>query len=208
MNESPSTAFRALARRLLGESLLLALVITLFAILTVPEWKVTSYEMGHTEVPLVDLPPELPLPQRPREVVARPEIPVEADDDERIPDEVTIAATILNEDVPPQPEVLPALPGIDEFVPRDTEPQFIRFVTPAYPRIAVLSQVEGVVVVHMLVDTNGRVVRAIARTGPEILRQPAVEAALQCLLTPALQGDRPVAVWVALPFRFSLTDAP
>jgi TonB family protein len=207
MAESPTIAFRGLARRLFGESLLLALLVTFFAIVAVPEWDAKGYEVVRPPDPtLEDVPPEIDLPSRPEEP-PRPEIPVEADEDEDLPDEATIPQNILNENAPPQPCVLPSLPELGDFVAHDTPPAFIRFVAPEYPRIALLSQVEGVVVVNLLVDTNGRVVDAVARTGPEILRQAAVEAALQCLLTPALQGDRPVPVWVALPFRFTLADA-
>ncbi len=205
---SKNTPFRCLVRRLFGESLLLALLVTFFAIVAVPELGTKPYEVSPVVAEIVDLPPELPLPERPREAVRLPEIPIEAEDDESIPPEETIARTILDPDVPLATPAIPQLPAMGDFVPRDTEPQFIRFVTPGYPRLAVLSQVEGLVLVHMLVDTRGRVIDARATGGPEILREAAVQAALQCLLTPAMQGDRPVAVWVSLPFRFSLKDAP
>jgi protein TonB len=208
MAEPRSAAFRCLARRLFGESLLLALLVTFFAIVAVPEWNTKPYEAPPSEAEIVDLPPELPLPERPREAARLPEIPIEAEDDESIPPEETIARTILDPDTPLSTPAIPQLLAIGDFVQRDTEPQFIRFVTPEYPRLAVLSQVEGVVFVQMLVDTRGRVVDARATGGPEILREAAVRAALMCLLTPAMQGDRPVAVWVSLPFRFTLKDAP
>ena len=207
MISSPSTAFRRLTRVLFRESLLLSLLVTFFAIVAVPDWEGRSYDVRPAEVVAYDLPPELRLPDRPKEPTARPQIPVEADEDEKIPPEETIARTILVEDDYLESDPLAGLPTMGTFVARDTEPQFIRFVSPEYPELAIRAGVEGVVLVNLLVDTRGRVVKAVAVSGPQILRDAAVSAALQCLLTPALQRDKPVAVWVALPFRFTLNDA-
>jgi protein TonB len=206
VSESPSEVFRRLARHIFKESLLLALLVTFFAIVTVPEWKAKPYEPRAKDVDVIELPPELKLPEKPKETVERPQIPVEAEDDEEIPEEETIAQTILDENAPVEPEILPDLPAMGEFVAYDTEPQFIKYVVPEYPELARKAGVEGVVVVNLLVDTKGQVVKAVPVSGPEILRDSAVKAALQCLLTPALQRDKPVAVWVALPFRFRLKD--
>ena len=206
MKESPSLAFRRVARKLLRESLLLSLLVTFFAIVSVPQWEGRSYAVSPAEVVVYDIPPELRLPERPREAMARPEIPVEADEDEDIPPEETIARTILREDDYVRSDPFVGLPTMGAFVARDTEPQFIRFVNPEYPELAIRAGVEGVVLVNLLVDTEGRIVKAVAVSGPPILRDAAVAAALQCLLTPALQRDKPVAVWIALPFRFTLRD--
>ena len=206
MIESPSEVFRRLARFLFKESLLLALLVTFFAIVTVPEWEAKPYEVRKKDVEAIELPPELKLPEKPKETVARPQIPVEAEDDEEIPEEETIAQTILDENAPVETEFLPDLPAMGEFIAYDTEPQFIKYVVPEYPELARKAGVEGVVVVNLLVDTKGKVVKAVPVSGPEILRDSAVKAALECLLTPALQRDKPVAVWVALPFRFRLKD--
>ena len=207
MAESPGVAFRSLARRLLGESLLLALLVTFFAIVAVPEWEAKGYEVIRHPIPILeDLPPEIDLPPKP-EAPQRPEIPIEGDDDDDLPDDTTIPPTLLVENDPISTPALPELPRMGEFVARDTEPRFVKYVVPEYPELARKAGVEGDVVVNLLLDTKGRVVKAVAVSGPEILRDSAVNAALQCLLTPALQRDKPVAVWVSLPFRFRLTDA-
>jgi protein TonB len=62
------------------------------------------------------------------------------------------------------------------------------------------------VVVHALVGKDGRVVdaRVDARRSIPLLNESALAAARRWVFKPALANGHPVAVWVAIPMRFSL----
>ena len=40
--------------------------------------------------------------------------------------------------------------------------------------------------------------------GPEVLRQPAIEAAMQMLWVPATRDHQPVSVWISYPLHFDV----
>jgi periplasmic protein TonB len=88
----------------------------------------------------------------------------------------------------------------------DQLPEPIRRVEPRYPDLAREAQVEGMVVVNVLVAKDGRVqeVQLHPTIHVPMLDLAALEAARQWMFEPALMNGRPVAVWVALPFRFRL----
>jgi protein TonB len=77
-------------------------------------------------------------------------------------------------------------------------------VKPAYPPIAQDAQVQGVVILEILVDTNGKVVdRRILRSIP-LLDQAALEAVSQWEYTPTLLNGNPVSVLMTVTVHFSL----
>lgn len=90
----------------------------------------------------------------------------------------------------------------------DQLPVAVREVRPEYPDLARQAQVEGLVVVNVLVGRDGRVIDA--RLHPKVhqplLDQEALDAARQWVFTPALMGSHPVSVWVTIPFRFTLRN--
>lgn len=77
-------------------------------------------------------------------------------------------------------------------------------VLPQYPDSARQALVEGRIYVRLLLDQTGHVERIAQITGPEIFHRVAAEAARQWEFTPAVQNDRPVKVWISLPFTFEL----
>jgi len=84
-------------------------------------------------------------------------------------------------------------------------PQVARNVTPDYPGDARRLGVEGMVVVKLLINTEGKPVKAeIASTQNEMLNDAAKKAALQWLFTPAIANGYLVSVWMNIPFRFRL----
>ena len=100
-------------------------------------------------------------------------------------------------------------PGIDAFVPVEKLPMAIRQVKPTYPEIARRSGMEGTVWVKILVDREGNPKKAVVvKSDADIFNEPAIGAALQWKFTPAIMNNGPVAVWVAIPFRFRLQDQP
>jgi protein TonB len=95
-------------------------------------------------------------------------------------------------------------PGTPAIVDKLPEP--IHRVVPRYSDLAMQAQVEGLVVVHVLVDRNGRVadVQLHPKTHVPILDQAALDAAREWTFEPALVNGHTVSVWVAVPFRFKL----
>jgi len=94
------------------------------------------------------------------------------------------------------------------FVPYQKEPEIVRSIMPEYPPIALMSGVEGKVVASMWVDVRGRVRQVrILSSSNDVFNDAALEAGRQFVFTPAIMNDRPVAVWVAVPFRFRIVDA-
>lgn len=105
--------------------------------------------------------------------------------------------------------VLPGLPIEIEPVEDTFEivseyPVVAKQVEPVYPRLAVQAQIEGKVYVRVLVGKDGRVKAAEIFNGPEVFHDAALEAAKQWVFTPGIQGNRPVNVWVMIPFKFEL----
>lgn len=93
-------------------------------------------------------------------------------------------------------------------VPLDEFPIPTTMVKPKYSELARKAGVEGTVVVDIRIDRDGRVLRA--EVDPEfsnaLLNEAALEAAKKWAFKPALVNGHPVAVWMALPFRFALRE--
>lgn len=97
------------------------------------------------------------------------------------------------------------MPAPDDFVSVEEQPVLIESKTPDYPSIARSAGIEGTVVVRALVGKDGRVKDTIIGSSvSEILDDAAMAAARQFVFKPAIQNKNPVAVWVAIPFTFSI----
>lgn len=98
------------------------------------------------------------------------------------------------------------LPERGDFVYHEQLPVAVKSVKPAYPELARDAGIEGRVLVHVLVGTDGRVLRAEVdeHYSIPVLNEPARKAALEWVFTPALANDHAVAVWVSVPFDFRL----
>lgn len=107
---------------------------------------------------------------------------------------------------PPSPaaELEPVIGG----PPPDELPQRVTSWAPPYPELAREAGVEGLVLVHALIGTDGRVIRAEVdpRHSIRLLDEAAKTAALRWVFTPAITSGRPVRVWYAIPFKFVLHD--
>ena len=73
---------------------------------------------------------------------------------------------------------------------------------PEYPAEASSAGVEGVVVIKVTVDEQGNVTEAYAVSGPKMLQQAAVNAALQAKFSPTLLSGEPVKITGVLVFNF------
>ncbi len=111
--------------------------------------------------------------------------------------EQDISNIVVEEDAPPE-----------DFVPYEKAPMVVRRIVPIYPELARKAGVEGTVWLRLWIDKEGKVKQAVVvKTDAEILQQAAIDAAMQWVFTPAQQRDKPVAVWMSVPFKFNLTDA-
>jgi len=176
-----------------------------------------KFEAKQVEQKIVDIKIEVEeIPQTEQEKLppppARPAVPIESESDE-IPDDETIEITDLDlTELPPPP---PPPPTDDEaatiFVPYDDPPQPIGGFAAiqknlVYPEIARKAGVEGKVTVHVQIDEKGNVVntKILQSLGNNGCDEAAVAAIKSVKWKPAMQRDRPVKVWVAIPVVFKL----
>lgn len=75
---------------------------------------------------------------------------------------------------------------------------------PAYPAAAKAERVQGMVVVQILVGTDGRVETTHVVSGPALLRQAAAEAVSQWSFSPTLLNGQPVKVSGVVTVNFVL----
>lgn len=80
----------------------------------------------------------------------------------------------------------------------------LKKVDPAYPEEALADGVSGKVEVQVTISEEGRVIEAIAISGPELLREAAVQAAKQWVFKPTRYKGAPVKVQGILTFNFEL----
>ncbi|NOT35004.1 MAG: energy transducer TonB [Candidatus Eisenbacteria bacterium] len=96
------------------------------------------------------------------------------------------------------------LPQFGEYVYVEELPEAVTKVPPAYPDMAREANVDGTVLVQALVGKNGKVIDVKVVKSIPMLDQAAAEAVRKWIFKPALSNNKPVAVWVAVPVKFSL----
>jgi protein TonB len=134
-----------------------------------------------------------------------------------------IAATQVDEGVPGG--VDEGVPGgivggvleraaVDEWAPASAvrvggaikEPRKLKNVAPVYPAVAARGKVEGVVILEIAIQPNGRVEDVRVLRGIPLLDAAAVEAARQWVFAPTLFRGVPVSVLMTVSVRFNLTS--
>jgi protein TonB len=75
---------------------------------------------------------------------------------------------------------------------------------PVYPEPAKRTRTSGTVTVDVVLDETGKVVSAVASSGPAILRDAAVQAALKAKFSPTKLSGQPVKVSGVINYKFSL----
>jgi protein TonB len=100
-------------------------------------------------------------------------------------------------------EIMPE-PGT--YVNHDKLPVLLNSISPVYPSICKSLGIEGRVVLNLLVDKNGQVVKiqVLRSSENQALDEAAIESLKQARFSPARQGDRPVAVWLSYPVVFKI----
>ncbi len=148
----------------------------------------------------------------------RPPVPVEVPDDELIDDEVLDLDASLDLtavlDVPPPPPPAPEEDDLDEeeiFIAVEVMPEIIGGLAALhdlveYPPIARKAQLEGTVVVAVVVNTDGVPSDPkILRSAADPLDKAAVEAVMKLRFKPGMQRNRAVRTIVSIPVHFRLS---
>lgn len=202
--KTPVADLKGRYREIFKKSLVLSLASFLLLLLTFKGVKIRGYQPTMRVVETIEV-EDIPETHQRRSPPPppEPEVPIVAKGEELSKD-VTIAETELKVPVPPpSPPEPPSEPWYVEEMP-----QPVKLVKPEYPEMARRAGVEGLVILHLLIDVDGSVIRVkVAKPSGEAgFEEAAVEAAWKCKFTPGKQNGRPVRVWVSLPFRFELQD--
>ena len=212
-----------LLRRSLAISTSMALLLALAAL------AITNLAFHETEVQrvvfvndLLPVPPPLHKPLEPQMQVASPSAPppdaaplpvpdAEADPEQTIPTQDELRVDIGVEDgegegadtlvFELEEDTLPPY-GVPTYV--EELPEAITRVSPRYPDIAIQSGTEGTVMIQVLVGKDGKVKDTKVVDSIPVLDDEAVKAVKQWVFKPALVNNRPIAIWVAVPVRFTL----
>ena len=146
-------------------------------------------------VPDEEAPPEQTIAsQEEMSAVAAPSIGEDIGSGTQITQDIKIEQPKVEED-----------PGVDEFIPVEKYPELVVSVQPEYPEIARRAGVTGKVYVKILVDKTGKPKKAvIMKTDSDLFNEAAVNAAMKSAFTPALQNQKPISVWIVMPYKFTL----
>jgi len=77
---------------------------------------------------------------------------------------------------------------------------------PTYPDAARRARMSGIVTVEVVVDETGKVISAQASSGPGMLRDAAIQAALKAKFSPTMLSGQPVKVSGTINYKFTLAQ--
>jgi protein TonB len=96
------------------------------------------------------------------------------------------------------------MPKFGDYVYVEELPEAVTRIPPNYPDMAREAGVDGTVMVQALVGKDGRVRDVRVVKSIPMLDDAAKAAVRQWVFKPALSTNKPVAVWVGVPVKFSL----
>ncbi|HEX5874838.1 MAG TPA: TonB family protein [Pyrinomonadaceae bacterium] len=108
---------------------------------------------------------------------------------------------VTMDEPPPSPGPKPILKPVSGGVLNGTA---ISLPQPTYPDAARRMRTAGTVTVEVVLDETGKVVSATATSGPSILREAAVQAALKAKFSPTKLSGQPVKVSGTINYKFAL----
>ena len=108
---------------------------------------------------------------------------------------------VMIDEPPPSPGPKPILKPVSGGVLNGTA---ISLPPPLYPDAAKRMRTQGVVSVDVILDEAGKVVSANASSGPQILREAAIQAALKARFSPTKLSGQPVKVSGVINYKFAL----
>lgn len=86
----------------------------------------------------------------------------------------------------------------------DSAPRPIKMTKPVYPQEAFIKKIEGTVVLEILIDSQGRVVRARVIQSVPLLDAAALQCVYQWVFQPAVKRGRPVPTIAHAPVNFRI----
>lgn len=171
--------------------------------LTQPETRDATREIVHAAAPA---PVEMVRP----DIELSDDVAVEADAPDLRPDFKVNPRIDIGMTVPALPQTaspaIAAEPAVFALSELDVEPALLFSPRPAYPSEARRSRTEGEVIVRLVIDPQGRVLRAAAMPGPdnEVFAAATLRAVRSWRFRPAEKDGREVMCWVEIPVRFRL----
>ena len=203
---SANDQFKAQYNKYLRWSALVAIVLILIGWLLSPNYVPNPYKLRQEEFEVVDIEEQevIELPPPPKEAPPPPKV-IEAAPDEEVADDVEIADTLMDLDS----AITSSMPSFDMgdegFVASSTNPKIVTWAKPEYPEMARRAQIEGTVIVKVLVGPDGAVKQAVVlQSVNPLLNTAAIDAAYRCKFVPGKQRNIPVKAWMALSFNFRL----
>jgi TonB family protein len=109
----------------------------------------------------------------------------------------------LDSEPPPPPLPRPILKPVSGGVLNGTA---VNLPPPTYPEAAKRLRVSGQVSVSVVVDETGKVISAEATSGPAVLREAALQAALRARFSPTKLSGQPVKVSGLINYKFTLAQ--
>jgi TonB family protein len=180
-----------------------------------PELTASDVSFGVHDFTAIELPPEVDIPPPP-EQISRPAVPVVAAAE--LQEDITIAPTTFEENpvenLPPPPADVSRVGERPVFTPYTVKPEIKdrerakQIMLQHYPKILQDAGIGGTVHVWVFIDTVGHVQNAQVQvsSGNAALDQAALESVYEFEFTPALNMDKLVEVWVALPVTFHVPE--
>ncbi len=207
LHMSANDQFKAKYNKTLRWSALIAVVLTLIGFLVSPNYTPHPYKLKQQEMEVVNLDDQevIDIPPPPVEAPPPPKV-IEAAPDDEVADDVDISDTLIDLDT----AISNAMPVYDTgqgdgFVASSENPKIISWAKPHYPEMARRAQIEGTVLVKVLVGPDGSVKEAVLVRGVNpLVDKEALKAARKCRFIPGKQRNIPVKAWMALPFVFRL----
>ncbi len=204
---SANDLFKAQYNKYLRWSSLVAILLTLIFFIVTPKYVPNPYKLRQEEFEVVDIDDQeiIDIPPPPKEAPPPPKV-IEAAPDDEVSDDVEIADTLMDLDA----AITSSMPSFDlnagaGFVASSENPTIVQWAKPEYPEIARRAQIEGTVIVKVLVGPDGSVKDAQVLQGVNpMLDKAAIAAARKCKFKPGKQRNIPVKAWMALPFAFRL----
>jgi protein TonB len=134
-----------------------------------------------------------------------PKIPVASEDDEFC-EEVPVdfgdidIETLIASSGPPEDDTEEGIP----FHWASEKPVLLKRIEPIYPELARKADIDGIVVIKVLIDKKGDIEIAEIFKSIPMLDKAALDAVKQFKFKPGKQGDKYVKVWMHIPFSFKL----
>jgi len=203
---SANDEFKAQYSKYLRWSAVLAVVLVLIGALISPNYVPHPYKLRREETEVIDIPDQeiIEIPPPPVQAPPPPKV-IEAAPDDEVADDVDIADTLMDIDMAIGGAMGSFEISDDGFVASSTNPIITHWAKPRYPEMARIAQVEGTVIVKVLVGPDGNVMQAvIIQSVQKLVNDAALAAAYKCKFIPGKQRDIPVKAWMALPFNFRL----